>query len=174
MESLSHGVTCALHRWDMFPVERGLSWVLLALLYALAIVLVLRRRSEGRVWLMVSLVLLALCLGRVLDLQALVTGTARCLVQQQGLYDLRRPFQAVAMLVVLLAAVLILPSLLRGFADHRLLVGGLGLLLLFILLRGLSFHPVDAALNREVANVPLARLIEGAALLPIILAALRR
>jgi hypothetical protein len=174
MESLSHGVTCALFGWEMFPVERGLSWILLALLYVLAAVLVLRRRSEGRVWLVVGVLLLALCLARLFDLQALVTGTLRCIVQQQGLYDLRRPLQALALVALLIGAALSLPALLRGFAAHRLLVGGLGLLLMFLALRALSFHPVDAFLGRDYAEVPLARWVEAAAVLPILFAALRR
>ena len=174
MECLSHGVTCALRRWEVFPVERGLSWLVLGLFYALTSVLVLRRRGDGRVWLVAGLLLLALTLGRIFDLQALVTGTARCLVQQQGLYDLRRPLQVLAVVILLATAALTLPPLLRGFAQHRLLVGALCLLLVFIALRGLSFHPVDAALAVRIAEVPLARVIEAAALLPMLFAALRR
>jgi hypothetical protein len=174
MESVSHAVTCALRRWEMFPVERGFSWILLGLLYALTSLALMRRWREDRVWRIAGILLLALTLGRILDLQALVTGTARCLVQQQGLYDFRRPVQVLAALVLLATAALILPPLLRGFAAHRLLVGALGLLLVFVLLRGLSLHQVDAVLARPYAEVPLARWIEAAALLPILFAALRR
>ena len=160
----------------MFPLERGPFWVASCGFFAIAAVLVFRaaRGADRRLWFWTGMLLAALTLGKLFDLQSLVTGTGRCLAMLNGLYDLRRPLQAAAVLALILLSGAATLLTLRHRQGNALLICGLGLLLTFLAIRALSFHPVDALLSQRPLGLPLSRLTEVLALLPIIHAALRR
>ena len=140
----------------------------------------LRGASEGRVWLALALLMLALAINKQLDLQSLLTAVARHSAQKQGWYGQRR---AVQLGFVLTAAAI---GGAVGWAVARRLrsrggpirLAGLGsvVLLAFIVVRAASFHHADAALMSGAGAVRLNHLLElgGIALIAVAAGRARR
>lgn len=122
------------------------------------------RIGEGilRFWLLVSVVLLVLGLNKQLDLQRLLTETAREIAKDGGWYRGRKPIQyavlGAAFLASAAAAAWMLWALRRHFRAIAPAIAGLMILAAYVAMRGTSHHDVDAAMRE--GPVPLRDSME--------------
>jgi hypothetical protein len=181
--------TCAAEAWSLRLGDPDAIGIALAIGYALAAALALtvvfrgpfrsgHRKAERALWMTSAAVLVVLALNKQLDLQVFVTSTARCVARAEGWYDSRRALQAgVTIWLILMAAVLV-PLLLvwlrRAMRGNLLLIGGMILLVVFVLIRVVSFHHMDHFLRTDILSVRLHRWVEAAALGLVLFAGARR
>jgi hypothetical protein len=129
------------------------------------------------IWLLVTALMLFLGLNKQLDLQSLLTDIGRILSWKLGFHEQRREFQKWFVIGVLAASSLgALAAVIwcRGFwRSHFLLISGLSLLLVFIVLRAVSIHHLDALIGWSFENVGRNELLELVGVILIWLAALR-
>lgn len=153
-----------------------MGWVTVAA-YAAAALLALRcaRRTgeplEFRFWVVLTAALVLLGLNKQLDIQSLFTQTARDMAFAQGWYERRRIYQA-AFIGFLVAAGVAIAALLLWTARRLPLstqVAALGLVMLviFVVIRGASFHHVDEMLGSRVEGMRVNVLLELVPLLAI-------
>ncbi len=121
-------------------------------------------RRSRRVWMGVAILMAALCVNKQLDLQSLLTDVGRVIAHAQGWYDQRRLVQrwfvaavSAGGIIALAALAWRLRSVLKG---RRLLLFGLGFLLMFIIIRAASFHHVDELLGVQVIGLRVNWILE--------------
>lgn len=152
--------------------------------YAATALLALRcaRRSaeplEFRFWAVLAATLVLLGINKQLDLQSLFTQTGRDLAFAQGWYENRRMVQA-AFIGFLIAAGLAVGALLLWVArslplSTQIAAAGLVALVVFVVIRGASFHHVDEVLGSDVEGIRFNWLLELTPLAVIALSAYRR
>ena len=109
------------------------------------------RRALKHLWLVIGLTMLLLGINKQLDLQTFVIQRVRRRAYVDGWYGDRRRYQKdfiVAMTVTAAIAVTLVSVWLRRVLRRVLLaIAGLGLLVLFVLVRASSFHYVDKLLS---------------------------
>jgi len=109
------------------------------------------QRSMKHLWLLITVTMVLLGINKQLDLQTLLIQTVRDRAYAHGWYDDRRRYQVDFILVVLAVSVLFGVALslrLRRVLRRVILaVAGLGMLVVFVLIRASSFHYVDRALS---------------------------
>ena len=109
------------------------------------------RRSMKHLWLLVGLTMVLLGVNKQLDLQTLLIQQVRRRAYVDGWYGDRRRYQMdfiVAMTITGVIAVTALSVLLRRVLRRVwLAIVGLGLLVVFVLVRASSFHYVDKVLS---------------------------
>lgn len=109
------------------------------------------RRSMKQLWLLIAITMVLLGANKQLDLQTLLIQKIRQRAYVDGWYGDRRRYQVdfiVAMtLAALLAGVALSVWLRRSLARMALAIAGLGMLVLFVLIRASSFHYVDKLLS---------------------------
>jgi hypothetical protein len=132
---------------------------------------------EFRFWLVLAVSLVLLGINKQLDIQSLFTQTARDLAVAQGWYESRRLYQA-AFIGFLIAAGLAASGLLVWIArrlsfNTQLAAAGLIFLLVFVVIRGTSFHHVDELLGSSIEGIRFNWILELGPLLLIALAAHR-
>lgn len=158
----------------------AMGWVTVAA-YATAALLSLRcaRRAadpvEFRFWAALFVALVLLGINKQLDLQSLFTQTGRDMAIAGGWYEDRRLMQA-AFIGFLLTAGLAVAGLLVWVARRlphstQLAAAGLVLLVVFVVIRGTSFHHVDQLLGTTVQGIRYNWLLELAPLALITAAA---
>ncbi len=166
---------CAAHRWAIGIGDPGVMGWLIVALYALTAVVALRvavrgrfppisARRERRFWVILGVILLALGLNKQLDLQSLLTTTARCMAELQGWYATRRAVQ-IWFIVTAVLAMLILFALmgfiLRGTLRRSgLALTGLVFVLGFVAIRAAGFHHMDQLINVRLGTVRTNWLLE--------------
>jgi len=121
-------------------------------------------RRNGRPWITITLVLLALAVDAQVDLLGLATAAVRERVAMQGWYAERREAQA-AGLVLLIAVALAAGGTLLRTNRHKgapALIAGSAMvaLLTFLVGRAASLHAVDAFLGTRFAGLRLSRIVE--------------
>ncbi|MEZ5919931.1 MAG: hypothetical protein R3C60_01130 [Parvularculaceae bacterium] len=174
------------HSWAPAILKAGpAGWALLAF-YLLVLAAALFRavkeaqalhldKKEVRFWLIVAGVLLALLANRLFDLQSVLTVTGRCAAIHEGWYAGRRGMQEwfVSGVFVLGAFTAVAGALfLRPQSrTDRWAVAGLVALIFFVAARAVSLHAIDHFLRRSIAGLTINGLLEGAALLLILLSA---
>lgn len=122
------------------------------------------RASQRRAWWILSLVLVALGINKQLDLQGLLMESGRSFASQHGLYEKRRIFQ---MIFLLLLAIVSVAALFLWFWMNRtnwreqgyMLVGSV-FLVTFVLVRAASFHHFQEFFALPLGGVKLHRVIE--------------
>ena len=135
-------------------------------------------RSEAQVWIAIAILFLVLGICRELDIQSVVTNYWRAIARQQGWYRDRQTIQPAIITVIgaasLACAIILLVRLWRVPRITQLAAVGTLLLLTYIAIRAVSFHPVDVLANKTVLGVRWSWIFEFAGILVVILAALRR
>jgi hypothetical protein len=110
-------------------------------------------------WLVLAVVFFALAINKQLNLQSLFTEIARDAVRAMDLYESRRALQAIFMVSVLCigtACLALLFWITRRSPRHYFLANvGLVYILIFIVVRGTSFHRVDQLLRVAVLGVKM-------------------
>lgn len=157
-------------------------WVTVAAYFGAALLVArcARRAAEPlefRFWLVLAVSLVLLGINKQLDIQSLFTQTARDLAFAQGWYESRRLYQA-AFIGFLIAAGLAASALLVWIArrlsfNTQLAAAGLIFLLVFVVIRGTSFHHVDELLGSSIEGIRFNWILELGPLLVIALAAYR-
>lgn len=107
-------------------------------------------------WLGLFALVAFLGVNKQLDLQSLLTQTARDFFRQAGLYEQRRTYQVAFIAAVAaagLALVVVAVRLTRGHPPRMLAAGGLVFLVGFVTVRAASFHRVDALLGSTVGGL---------------------
>lgn len=102
---------------------------------------------DARFWYGAALVLLLLGLNKELDLQSILTESARAVTQEMGWYGQRRLFQALFLVALAFGGLAVMGLLAtwlrRSSRPVKVAAVGIVLLLTFVLLRAASFHHVD-------------------------------
>ncbi len=115
-------------------------------------------------WLITSMLLLALGINKQLDLQSFFTASARYFALEQGWYDKRRELQQLFIAAVVGVGILGMATLVLFFAkvirQQIFAVLGLGLVVVFVLVRATSFHLVDRAISMEIGGVSMNWILE--------------
>jgi uncharacterized membrane protein YhaH (DUF805 family) len=171
--------TCITEAWAPGFGDRDLYGYVMTVVHlvaaALAVTVAIRgpflsraRRSERWLWAIGATVLVALAINKQLDLQSMAVNAARCVARAQGWYDTRRMFQEEVIFGLVIAAGILVPALLfalrRAIAGNLAFVVSLSALVVFVLLRAISFHHLDILFGRELLSFRLHRLIEMASL----------
>ena len=164
--------TCTFNRWSPTigdPTFWG--WITVAAYVACAVLAlaVVRRRRGGSArarvfWILLCAAMAFLAVNKQLDLQSLLTATGRCIAQQQGWYEDRRPFQR-NVILALLALILIL-------RRNGLALLGLIVVAGFVAFRAVGFHHFDEIINLRVRDVRFNVIFELTGLVMITLNAL--
>ena len=158
----------------MFGWEPGIGdpslygWVTVAA-YALAAFCCWRASRRGptrerRFWLLLTGVMAFLGLNKQLDLQTLFTDIGRFEARAHGWYEQRHEYQVAfigaAAILVLVVIVTLLRRARGASGPVRGAVVGLGLLLLFVLVRASSFHKVDWLITRDFGGFRANHVME--------------
>ena len=129
------------------------------------------RRGSGRekklFWAALTVLLMFLGFNKQLDLQTLLTLTARRIAIAQGWYDNRRIVQVLFVVIVGIAGALsvwAMRRLVRKHVDLRLPLMGFVVLLVFIVVRAASFHHIDQLINLRLAGVRMNWVLELSAI----------
>jgi hypothetical protein len=129
-------------------------------------------------WLLLALLLAALGINKQLDLQSLLTEIGRVTAIESGWYENRRAVQVGfigATLVTAAACVAALWWLVRGhLRDFRLALGGMVVLLGFVIVRATSFHDMDAFIHASVGGIEANWVLELGGIVLLAVAAARR
>jgi hypothetical protein len=109
------------------------------------------QRSMKHLWLLITITMVLLGLNKQLDVQTWLIQTVRDRAYAHGWYNDRRRYQVDFILVISAAAVLVgiaLSLRLRRVLRRVIVaIAGLGMLVVFVLIRASSFHYVDRALS---------------------------
>lgn len=112
-----------------------------------------RNRALLTVWIGLALLMLVLGLARVIDFGPWLTGLGRHRAELEGWYDDRRNIQRSAVEVIIIATVFLGIGLLwllpRAMRTALPAIVAAVSILGFVLVRAISFHDVDAVLQRD-------------------------
>lgn len=177
---------CAAQAWAPGFGDRDTYGVVMTLVHLVAAALVVAvalsgrtradvRRSERWLWGIGAVVLVALAANKQLDLQTMIVSEARCVAQAQGWYETRRQYQTEVILGLVFVSVIVVPGVIfllrKALTGNLAFVLSLSALVVFVLLRAISFHHLDAVFGTDVLSVRLHRLIEMTALATVLLSA---
>ena len=115
-------------------------------------------------WGLLAALLLALGLNKQLDLQTTLTRFGRALAFEQGWYQHRRVVQALVIgglgLAAATATIWMLWKTRQASRRARVAVLGATALVMFVVLRAISFHHLDALLGMDLIGTPLHAMLE--------------
>ena len=181
---MSAVLDCALTRWQPGigdPTVLGWVSVLVYAATALMALAVAGRgvfpqasaRRERLFWGGLAVAMLFLAVNKQLDLQSFLTAVGRCMARSEGWYRGRRLVQAL-FIVGLIAAMLLvgvgMVRLMRGtLGRNGLALIGLVFVLTFVLVRAVSFHHMDVLLDYRVLSVRMNAVLELSGLILILI-----
>jgi hypothetical protein len=129
-------------------------------------------------WLLLALLLAALGVNKQLDLQSLLTEIGRVTAIESGWYENRRAVQVGFIGATLVTAALCVAALwwlVRGhLRDFRLALGGMVLLLGFVIVRATSFHDMDSLIRASVGGITVNWVLELGGIALVAVAAAKR
>ena len=115
-------------------------------------------------WGLLAALLLTLGLNKQLDLQTTLTRFGRALAFEQGWYQHRRIVQAMVIgclvLIAMAATIWLLFRMRQASRRTRFALLGASALLLFVVLRAISFHHLDRVLGMDLIGTPLHMMLE--------------
>lgn len=157
----------------------GLAWFVVASYLVGAVATFLAGRStngrDARFWYAAALLLVLLGINKELDLQSLLTDSARSLAREAGWYEQRRQFQALFLVALAIggaaAAVLLGLWLRRSPRAVKVAAAGIVILLTFVFMRAASFHHLDEWVTVNVGFMRSGWWLELAGIAVIALAA---
>ena len=157
----------------------GLAWLVVASYLVGAVAAFLAGRSTGGrdacFWYASAFLLVLLGVNKELDLQSLLTESARALARETGWYEQRRQFQALFLAALgiggLAAAGLLAGWLRRSHRAVKVAAAGIVILLTFVFMRAASFHHLDEWVTVNVGFMRSGWWLELAGIAVIALAA---
>ena len=130
------------------------------------------------IWLVVALLLIALGINKQLDLQGLFVAVGRSVAERQGWYEGRRRVQLLFILVMLVLSAAGFTTLLwvarRRLSEYGWLLAGTAGILIFIVVRAVSFHHFQEFFAFPIVGVKTHRLLELSAISMLAMAAFKR
>ena len=133
---------------------------------------------ERRVWLLLSVLLLALAINKQLDLQSALTEIGRILARRQHWYAQRQKVQIIVVGILVTAAIVVLLTLLvwaRRLPGPTLLaLVGIALVIGYVLIRAASFHHIDRFIGLTLLGFRWNWIIEMGGIAVVILASFWR
>lgn len=136
-----------------------------------------RTRLRPGLWIGLAALMFVLGVNKQLDLQSLITEVGRDLAKAGGWYEDR---QAVQVFFILMlcggaagAAIALRQHLAQDWRDHRLVFAGILLLMLFVLVRAVTFHHIDSLLRLDIAGLRINVLLELSAIAVVAAGCLR-
>lgn len=115
-------------------------------------------------WRALACMLVVLGINKQLDLQSLLTVTARDLALRDGWYERRRPIQVWFIRAVVVASLVVVGTvgvwLRRHLREFALAGTGAAFIATFVLVRASSFHKVDAFLHGAAAGFRMNWILE--------------
>ncbi|MEY2855472.1 MAG: hypothetical protein RL030_2604 [Pseudomonadota bacterium] len=130
---------------------------------------------EQRLWIALTLLLVALSINKQLDLQSWVTVAGRNIAKRDGWYARRQPVQVlfIVSLVVASAGLLAFLRYALGTAWRRYatVACGLALLLTFIVIRAATIHHIDLLLRVRFGVLTMNNVLELGAIALVALGA---
>ena len=165
-------------RWVAGIGDPSLMGWITVVAYAVAAGLAVRNAAAARrtavptgFWVAVSALMLALGVNKQLDLQSWFGEAARGIVLAQGWYEHRRSMQAAFIVLLCVGAVAAIVAAARHWSaywrEYRAALFGVCLLMVFIVLRAVSFHHVDQALGMRIGDTNISRSLETLGVLAI-------
>jgi hypothetical protein len=133
---------------------------------------------EKRIWWFVAVLFLALGINKQLDLQSALTEIGRMLAISQGWYTRRGVVQLEFILLVAVCCVAALAMLLiwarKAPLPTWLALGGVALVIGFVLIRAASFHHVDRFIKTTIVGLRWNWILEMGGIGVVLLASLWR
>ena len=133
---------------------------------------------ERRAWWSISFLFLSLGIGKLLDLQSVLTRTGRILAAREGWYSQRRPVQFELIIfdaaICLIALVILLILVRRAAASTRAALLGATFLIGFVSIRAISLHQVDRLIAHKVLGLSWNSILEIGGIIVVLLASLWR
>ncbi len=130
---------------------------------------------ETGFWIILTLVFVALCVNKQLDLQTLLTQIGRDAARAQGWYKQRRAFQLGFIVtfatITLIGATAMLIRFRRSPFGLWLAAAGLSMQALFVVMRAASMHHADAFFRIRIGGFRLLVLLELPGIIAVIIAA---
>ena len=115
-------------------------------------------------WHVLAAAMFLLGVNKQLDLQTLFTDAGRSYARDLGIYDQRRWYQAVFIMLLAVsaavAAIFVSVSAVKSAWQLRVATAGLILLFGFVVIRAASFHYVDRMLGWDLGGVLLNHALE--------------
>lgn len=112
---------------------------------------------QVNLWAAIALIFVALAINKQLDLQTFFTATAKYFAKKQGWYGIRREFQAVFIIGVIVIGFSVLVGLLFNYRKYLwsnfLALIGLCFVICFIVIRASSFHHIDRLIGTKIAFI---------------------
>ena len=121
-------------------------------------------KRQNFLWRFLVVALVLLCINKQLDLQSLLTDTARYYFKQYNLYDKRRFFQK--LLIISMLAISVLAFIVGAFIYRKVLrpnvlaILGVVFLIAFVVIRASSFHHMDRLIGTTVGGLKVNWLLE--------------
>lgn len=135
------------------------------------------KNKQKFLWLAIAVATLCLGINKQLDLQTFFTASSKYIFIELGIYNNRRSFQELFIVIVAMGSLVICVGLFIEFykviANHWLAIGGLVFLLAFVVIRASSFHNVDMLLGARVIGLKLNWILELSGIALIIINAVK-
>lgn len=162
----------------------GIAWFVVASYLAGAVAAFVAGRSatgrDARFWYGAAILLVLLGLNKELDLQSLLTESARSLTHAMGWYEQRRLLQALFLVALALGALAMMAALAKWLRRSprpvKAAAAGIVILLAFVVMRAASFHHLDEWVTVNVGVLRSGWWLElaGIAVIALSAAAFRR
>lgn len=130
-------------------------------------------RQGRQYWFSVAMLLLFMAFNRFSNFLPGVTDQLRTLAESKDLYAFRRPIQFLVLVEVVLLAIMFIKKLMKTrHLNKRTSLTILGMLLLVteLLIKTISFHPMDSIINISVGYWTMNGLIESVGIMLVALA----
>lgn len=115
-------------------------------------------------WVGIATVMFFLGINKQLDLQTFFTASARYFAMEQGWYENRRLYQKAFIISIAIAGLCIMAALFAMYYKiiriHLFAIVGMCVLIVFVLIRALSFHNVDHFLGASLMGFKANWLFE--------------
>lgn len=133
------------------------------------------RRKPRLFWMVLGVLMLALCVNKQLDLQTWLTQTGRDWSKAGGWYEERRALQSLFIWALAgggVATVLFALWFIRGARLHYYLgLLGLGFTLCFVFVRAASIHHVDRFIGLDILGIRMNWVLELGGIIVVAMAA---
>jgi hypothetical protein len=120
--------------------------------------------KQRRLWLGIAIILFFLCINKQLDLQSLLTASAKYFFNELGIYEFRKLFQLTFIIIIFIVGFVCAYWLFFQYQmvikNHLLALIGLVFLLGFVLIRASSFHGMDLIINYSLLGFRMNWFLE--------------
>jgi hypothetical protein len=117
------------------------------------------------VWLSIAIIFILMAINRVFNIDIRLTEAFRKIAKTRGWYDQRYPIQiffvAGITAIGIIFLILVVPKITVGMSHYRLILLMVTFLAAFIILRAISYHPVDQIVNLQIDRYRIGSILES-------------